>query len=149
MSYILAFVFIGSIPCVFAFIDGYIKSEYRDFDNFFELHPFLGTLCTIGGMLMVIGGIVAALWFCSTVLSPDIPKEERKAMIKAPMKPQGPTILTRPDGSKTVKVTVGSKIKGMPNVKEVKIELTVDSVVANDVHYTQDIIKDVIKKINR
>lgn len=46
-------------------------------------------------------------------------------------------------------VTVGSKISGMPNVKEVKIELTVDSVAAKDVHYTQDIIKDVIKKINR
>lgn len=46
-------------------------------------------------------------------------------------------------------VTVGSKISGMPNVKEVKIELTVDSVAAKDVHYTQDNIKDVIKKINR
>lgn len=124
----------------------YINEKYGDinssFDQFAEDHPFLAFIDGGCMTLMAISTVIGVLWFFSWVLSPEQSTEQP---------PKNPTtILTNPvDKSKTVKVTVGSKISGMPNVKEVKIELTVDSVAAKDVNYTQDIIKDVIKKINR
>lgn len=142
MSLIFGLTLFGAIPCIFSFITEYINQEYRSFENFFEFHPFLATL--LCGVFLVgsIAIVVIPLWVLSVVLSPE------PSTGQPPKNPT--TILTNPvDKSQTVKVTVGSKISGMPNVKEVKIELTVDSVAAKDVHYTQDIIKDVIKKINR
>lgn len=141
---LLLFIFIlFVISCT---INCYINEKYGDinssFDQFAEDHPFLAFIDGGCMTLMAISTVIGVLWFFSWVLSPT-PSTEQP--------PKNPTtILTNPvDKSKTVKVTVGSKISGMPNVKEVKIELTVDSVAAKDVNYTQDIIKDVIKKINR
>lgn len=139
MFIIVLFVIVCGFGCYTA--DHY-GSDYSAFDRFADDHPFLaiieGGCCT----LLVISVLIGVLWCVSQVLSPE------PSTGQPPKNPT--TVLTNPvDKSKTVKVTVGSKISGMPNVKEVKIELTVDSVAAKDVHYTQDIIKDVIKKINR
>ena len=138
--------FIIVLFVIFCGFSCYIVNHYGEsdsaFDYFADDHPFLAIIHGGSAALLVISVFIGVMWCISQVLSPE-PSTEQP--------PKNPTtILTNPvDKSKTVKVTVGSKITGMPNVKEVKIELTVDSVAAKDVHYTQDIIKDVIKKINR
>ena len=135
---IVLFVIVCGFGCYTA--DHYGQDDFA-FDRFADDHPFLAII--VGGCttLLVISVFIGVMWCVSQVLSPE-PSTE-------PPPKHPTTILTAPDGSKTVKLTVSSKISGMSNVKEVRIELTVDSVAAKDVHYTQDIIKDVIKKINR
>lgn len=135
---IVLFVIVCGFGCYTA--DHYGQDDFA-FDRFADDHPFLAIIAGGCTTLLVISVFIGVMWCVSQVLSPE-PSTE-------PPPKHPTTILTAPDGSKTVKVTVGSKISGMPNVKEVRIELTVDSVAAKDVHYTQDIIKDVIKKINR
>jgi hypothetical protein len=135
---IVLFVIVCGFGCYTA--DHYGQDDFA-FDRFADDHPFLAIIHGGSATLLVISVFIGVMWCVSQVLSPE-PSTE-------PPPKHPTTILTAPDGSKTVKVTVGSKISGMPNVKEVRIELTVDSVAAKDVHYTQDIIKDVIKKINR
>ena len=136
---IVLFVIVCGFGCYTA--DHY-GTDDSAFDRFSDDHPFLAIIDGGCSTLLVISVFIGVMWCISEVLSPE-PSTEQP--------PKHPTtILTNPvDKSKTIKVTVGSKISGMPSVKEVKIELTVDSVAAKDVHYTQDIIKDVIKKINR
>ena len=135
---IVLFVIVGGFGC---YIADHYGTDDSAFDRFADDHPFLSIIDGGCMTVLVISVFIGVMWCVSQVLSPE-PSTE-------PTPKHPTTILTAPDGSKTVKVTVGSKISGMPNVKEVRIELTVDSVAAKDVHYTQDIIKDVIKKINR
>lgn len=135
---IVLFVIVGGFSC---YIADHYGTDDSAFDRFADDHPFLSIIDGGCMTVLVISVFIGVMWCVSQVLSPE-PSTE-------PPPKHPTTILTAPDGSKTVKVTVGSKIRGMPNVKEVKIELTVDSVAAKDVHYTQDIIKDVIKKINK
>ena len=133
------FVIVCGFYCYIA--DDYGQSDSA-IDRFVDDHPFLAIIHGGSATLLVISVFIGIMWCISQILSPE------PSTGQPPKNPT--TVLTNPvDKSQTVKVTVGSKIAGMPNVKEVKIELTVDSVAAKDVHYTQDIIKDVIKKINK